>query len=125
MPKVFFVQKPGRSEFDMGNINEFGEVAFLLRSNDAPSLNPGRALALIRDRISDWTPDDYLVAFGGDPFGIFLTGMVMADQFPGQPVRWLRWNRERDDDGRRTFNRGFYQPLRFSLSGRRLEEEVI
>jgi hypothetical protein len=119
--RVWFIQKPMEG-FNYANLEEFGEIIFLLRFRDSPTHNPGNAIRLIREKLKGWAEEDYFVAYGGDPLGIYLTGAIMNEIYHNAPIRWLRWNRERDVDGRRGTKSGYYEPMRFGLYGMPIEE---
>lgn len=117
---IWFVQEP-MADFNYANIEEFGNVVHLLRHLDRPALNPGQAIRAIRAQLMNWTDQDHFCAYGGDPLGILITGLVMDELWAGKPIRWLRWNRGRDEDGVRDMKNGFYQPMRFGLDANKVE----
>jgi len=60
--------------------------------------------------MQEYLPHDYICYTLADPAGIFLLAKVMGeDNLLRAPAQWLRWERERATDGRRTGG-GFYVP---------------
>lgn len=111
-PTVFFVQEPG-SDRDFSSANRYGKVEFLLSSRDRPGLSPGPTLFKLRQGLRKMRPGDYLAWAGGDPLGPTLVGLVLAEM-GFRSFNMLRWERERDTEGRRT-NRGYYVPVTIDL----------
>lgn len=117
--RVFLLQNP-RKDFDLSSAEKFGTVVPVLGERDSPSLALAPALIKVRQALRDYNPEeDYLLAAGGDPLAIFLAGMIMTDEglLSKGFVTWLRWDRNRDFDGRRDPTRGQYVPVRFNLNG--------
>lgn len=119
MGRVFLLQR-SRRDFDLSSAERLGQLVPVLGERDSPSLALAPALVKMRTALRDYNPDeDHLLAAGGDQLASFLAGMVMTDEglLRRGEVSWLRWDRNRDFDGRRDLNRGEYQPVRFSLNG--------
>ena len=115
---VFLLQK-GRGSFDLTSAHRLGQLVTVLGERDSPSLAPGPALATIRRALKEYDPrTDHLLTAGGDPLAAFMAGAVLTDTgVLREGVSWLRWDRARDLDGRRDFNRGQYEPVVFNLNG--------
>lgn len=118
MGRVFLLHQ-SRRDFDLSSAAAFGTVVPVLGERESPSLGLAPCLAKMRSMLKDFDVEhDYLLAAGGDQLASFLAAMVLADMgLLGRGVRWLRWDRNRDYDGRRDFTRGEYQPVTVSLSG--------
>lgn len=96
---------------------KFGQVRVLINPGEDPRYKPQRALDLITKRLQDFdAAEDYLAWAGGDTLAAVLTGIVLADMScaedkPFSSIRWLRWERGKDNAGRRTDVGGHYVPI--------------
>lgn len=119
MGRVFLLQQ-SRRDFDLSPAERYGTVIPVLGERESPSLALAPALIKMRAALRDYDPaQDHLLAAGGDQLASFLAGMVLTDEglLARAPVSWLRWDRNRDYDGRRDMLRGEYHPVRFGLYG--------
>lgn len=112
MPTVYVIQAPTRPK-DLSSAQRYGDLHFIFDDPQfQPSLAPGKASGLIEDALARFRPEeDYVLALGGDLVGILMVGHKLRDMFPGQAIRTLRWERERDTSGRRVEGSGFYVPV--------------
>ena len=110
-PKVWLLQESWSRNADLSSAQRYGVVMPILSGQDAPGVAPGPALFKLKQRlVHDYHPDDYVVYALADPAAAFLAGMVFArENLIGQPVNWLRWERERAIDGQREAG-GYYLP---------------
>lgn len=117
--RVFLLQQ-SRRDFDLSSAERYGTVVPVLGERESPSLALAPALIKIRKALRDYRPEkDFLLAAGGDQLASFIAGMVMTDEaiLSKGYVTWLRWDRDRDFDGRRDSSKGEYVPVRFNLNG--------
>ena len=69
--------------------------------------------------MKDFGPDDYLLwPGGGDPIAVSICSMVAAERSP--TVRFLRWERNRDE-GVRDRRKGWYMPVALELKEERID----
>ena len=114
--RVFFpVELPAsRSDRDLSSANRYGAIHFVISSRNTPSLMPGPAMLEARQNLCDFDPaKDYLSWSGGDPLAMLLVGAVLAENGV-RDVKFLRYDRDRGTDGRRTGG-GFYTPITVRL----------
>lgn len=109
-PVVYLIQEPttDRIPRDLSSANRYGKIVSVLSAEHKPSLLPGPSLHEMRRVMKNFHPDDYILWIGGDPMGPLLAGYVM-NELGYRSCKFLRWERERDLDGRRT-GTGFYMP---------------
>lgn len=93
---VYVVQKPKPGPqgitYDITPAEEYGEIKFIFDAYENPSSHPMSAIKKVRDVLNDFDiHTDYIVAAGGDPYGLFLLGYVMSEF--NYPLRWLRFER--------------------------------
>lgn len=98
MSKVYLPQLPSRFDASLQmwipSINiqpaeEFGET-FTVMPPDASRLSTKQLTKAVRERMQDFSEDDYLVCIG-DPFLIALCSIVAAEMT--DKVKFLRWDR--------------------------------
>lgn len=114
MPRVIIINEPrpckftGRKHFyDVSPAKKFGEIEFLFKQGSKPpSDEPEIALQLAKELLADFTKEDYLVWAGGDPFGLIVASLAVANK---KTVSYLKWDRLLDDKGARSS--GHYIPL--------------
>ncbi len=115
MAKVFLIQA-SRRDFDLRPAEKYGEIVKVLGERESPSLAPGPTLVKLRQMVQTYDPaTDFLLTAGGDPLAAMMVGMLLQDE--GKSASWLRWNRNRDFDGRRDQLAGDYVPVQFDLQG--------
>lgn len=97
MSKVYIVQKQMRFDhtlqelverFDTAPAEEFGDVVFLLSPSAAP-FNPESIIKELSEKLSMFTPDDYLLLVG-NPILIGLASAIAADV--AGTVNFLQWS---------------------------------
>lgn len=106
-PIVYVIQEPGPNR-DFSSAQRYGTLSFVLQRGDRPSYLPGPVYAKLRKALKDFTDQDYVIWAGGDPMASILAGMVLRD-LPLREVNFLRWERERDSNGKKT-GCGYYVP---------------
>lgn len=112
MPRrVFLLQSPPLSR-DISSASKYGTVMPIFTSEETPSATPLAGQQRLLDALTDFNPDlDYVCFAGGDPYVPFLAAAVLW-QLGHDSVSMLRWDRQRDADGRRTGGGG-YVPVEF------------
>lgn len=111
MNKVLVLQPSIRPK-DLSSAMRYGRIDYVF-SDPAfqPSLEPGTAIRDIDESLKNFRPEeDFVLFLGGDPVGAIMLGHRLATRFPGTNIRTLRWERERDTNGRPTPGAGFYVP---------------
>lgn len=110
---VFVVQKPkpgpNGAIYDITPAQEFGTVNFIFDAYENPSSRPVAALEKVRATLADFdSAKDYVVAAGGDPYGLFLVGFVMNEI--GAELKWLRFERikQKPVPGKQQEQEGYY-----------------
>lgn len=116
MSRVFVVNQPlpRRStagfSYDVSPAMQYGEIRFVFTADyPSPSVDPQGAIKHANAVLEDITEDDYIVWAGGDPLGMVIVAGIVTDLLDGQ-VRYLKWERARDDGGERTGG-GYYVPM--------------
>ena len=69
---------------------KYGEPVVLLNSGRV-SLTPGPTIDKIRDKLRNFSDDDYIIS-SGDPSAIFAAAMVIADINNGR-CKLLKWDK--------------------------------
>lgn len=115
-PVVYIVQRPFRDK-DLSSANRYGALKFVIDDERLQSsARPGIASRLIEKGLADFRPDtDYLLHLGGDWAAAFMAGGILSRWFPGQEIKILRWERDRDLAGNRQEGLGFYTPSTIRL----------
>lgn len=120
MGRVFLLQESKR-DFDLNPAKKLGDLIPILGPHDSPSIALAPSLIKMRQALRDYDPNaDHLLAAGGDQLSSFLAAVVLTDAglLNGDNfVSWLRWDRARDIDGRRSYKDGEYKPVAFNLNG--------
>lgn len=106
---VYLLQKPPVPR-NLESAVQFGLIHTIIEDENAQvGYAPARIRRLMEKELIHFDVDeDYLVQAGGDPWMLFVAGMVVSSLFPGKPIMTLRWERELDETGRR---RGYYVPV--------------
>jgi hypothetical protein len=96
---VYIVQKPKPGPngitYDITPAEEHGKVKFIFDAYENPSSHPAAAIEKVREILNDFDSEkDYVVAAGGDPYGLFLVGYIIGEL--GQELKWLRFERIRE-----------------------------
>ena len=115
MARVFVINQPVSSRegytYDVSPAMQYGGINFIYRADDPlPSVDPTFAVVRAHDVLQDANPNDYFVWAGGDPFGM-VVAIAVASEYLDGVIRYLRWDRGRDEKGRRTSRVGFYSPI--------------
>lgn len=95
---VYVVQKPkpgpNNITYDISPAEEFGKIKFIFDAYENPSSHPKSAIEKVKEYLSEFDSDkDWIVAAGGDPYGLFLVGYVMGDNC--NKLRWLRFEKSK------------------------------
>lgn len=100
---------------DLRPLAEHGEIRVLIAAGEYPTFHPERCRRLIEDRLKHFNPEtDFLAWAGGDTLAAVMAGMVladMADENDWPTFRWLRYERGKDAEGRRTEVGAHYAPI--------------
>ena len=98
--KVFIVQEPMKRDQESGAmipIMDFRKVLdysdpIVCLPNGRVSLTPGPTIDALRNKLKDFSDDDYIVSVG-DPSAIFITAMV-AGQMNRNRCKLLKWDKD-------------------------------
>ena len=112
---VVFLTHETDSDRDLSSAQRYGKLRPLLNRSDKPGKTPGPCLWKIMKALRDEydSARDYICIPGGDPVAGLLTGMALATLRIDE-VKMLRYERERDLEGRRK-PVGFYVPVSCKL----------
>ena len=77
-----------RDVYDYSPAEEFGEIEFLLSPTAAP-WSPEPVIAELREKLSGFSQDDYLL-LSGNPVLMALASMIAADE--AGTVNFLQWH---------------------------------
>ena len=96
-PTVYVVQeiagtREGRPKFNIMGAAEYGKLKFLLDERSQMIFSPGPLIFQIRDKLKNFTTDDYLL-LSGDPAIIGVTCSVVSDMTNGK-YKLLKWDRQ-------------------------------
>lgn len=121
MSTVYIIQRPRENKFgwtpDLTDASRYGAMEVVFEANDRPQFLPGPMVHKARKVMKDFGPDDYLLwPGGGDPIAVSICSMVAAERSP--TVRFLRWERNRDE-GVRDRRKGWYMPVALELQEER------
>src|SRR5689334_17698838 len=98
MPRVFVAQMPHRMNersgaleprFDLSTAERYGRVEFLLSPTARP-FNPGPIVAELREKLSDYGDEDYLLLVGNPC--IMGWACAIAADFNDGKVNILQWS---------------------------------
>jgi len=118
---VYLIQEPPamvrngvRLQKDLSSAQRYGVIKPILGHRDQASLTPGQCLFTLSKALRWFNPErDYICHAGGDPMAIGLA--LVALSINGfKEVTNLRWERERDTEGKRKPG-GFYVPVKIPL----------
>lgn len=99
MPKVYIVQEVSRWDaatktmvpiMDFRNVLPYGEPVICLPGGNL-ALAPGPTIDSLRDKLRNFTDDDYIVSVG-DPSAIFMAAMIVGERNNGR-VKLLKWDK--------------------------------
>ena len=98
MPKVFIIQEPMKRGvngleplMDFRKVLEYGDPVVCLPPGKV-SLSPGPTIDMLKDKLRNFTDDDYMVSVG-DPSAIFIAAMIVADINRGC-CKLLKWDKD-------------------------------
>lgn len=115
MGTVYIVQEPrlgpDHAARDFSPAMQYGQLRFVLRASDNPSLQPNRYAEEMWDILQNFGKDDFLLWAGGDPLGLAIAASLVAQANEGF-INWLRWDRERDSNTGRRTGMGYYTPVK-------------
>ncbi len=98
--KCYIIQEPMKRDRDSGTmipvmdfrkVLEYGDPIVCLPTGRV-SLSPGPMIDNLRDKLKDFTDNDYIVSVG-DPTAIFAAAMVASDINNGR-VKALKWDKD-------------------------------
>lgn len=88
--KVYVLQKPHHPR-DLSNMEEFGELIWILEPEENSSCDPSNCFFKMRQALKNFEPEDHLAFVGGDPHSLLLAATALP---PINPIKFLRWDRE-------------------------------
>ena len=99
-PSVFIIQEPTKRDsitgemipiMDFRKVLEYGNPVVCLPTGRV-SLAPGPTVDALKEKLRDFTDNDYLVAVG-DPSAMFIAAMVVG-QLNRNRCQLLKWDRD-------------------------------
>lgn len=109
---VFVIQRAKPTERgwvpDLSPAAQHGRIEFIFDAHEKPGLDPFTAMKKMRRKLAGYRDGDCLVWLGGDHVALGMA-FVLASQINQGKVRFLRWDRTLDTDGRRSG--GHYIPV--------------
>lgn len=105
---------------DLSSALQYGKIEYIFQGGEKCYALPGPSLFKARKALENFDPEnDYILWPGvGDPAALFATLLALMLHNPDQ-IRFLYWDRKRDDDGNREKGRGFYVPVNFIIREKR------
>lgn len=98
--RVFAAHRP-HNDKDTASAESVGEIVYLLRREDGPSLEPLDCLLRVIRGLRDHRYDperDYVFWQGGDSLAMLFFGIAIGRFYPdARKIRYLRWERDIDD----------------------------
>ena len=98
-PTVYIIQEPLKRDLSTGEmiptmdfrkVLDYGDPVVLLNSGRV-SLSPGPTVDMLRDKLRNFTDEDFLVSVG-DPSAIFIAAMVVGEVNRGR-CQLLKWDK--------------------------------
>lgn len=98
--KCYIIQEPMKWDYakeqmvpvmDFRKVLEYGEPVICL-SNGPVSLAPGPTIDTLREKLKDFTDNDFIVSVG-DPSAIFIAAMILGDINRGK-CNLLKWDKQ-------------------------------
>lgn len=80
-----------RDKYDLSPAAQYGELVYLLGQRGNIPQATSKTIALLREKLRDFKPTDYLVAIG-DPVAIAAAAVVAAG-YSGGTINVLKWDR--------------------------------
>ena len=95
--KVYVIQEipgtqSGNPKINIMGASKYGDFKFLLPEFSQMIFSPGPLIFQIRDKLKNFTTDDYLL-LSGDPAIIGVTCSVVSDMTNGK-YKLLKWDRQ-------------------------------
>lgn len=120
-PTVYLIAQPTVSRRkappDLKPLYDHGEVQVVLPLSDSPTFNPVKCYEIMEDRLAHFDPErDFIAWAGGDTLSAIMVGMMLINR--DEPIwkfNWLRYERFRQPDGRRTDEGAKYIPVVIDL----------
>lgn len=100
MSRVFVVQRPSyrdkstnewRDKYDLSAAAQYGDLVYLLGTRGNIPQSTQATVRLLREKLQDFGPEDYLVAIG-DPVAIAAAAVIASGRTRGL-LRVLKWDR--------------------------------
>lgn len=100
VPRVYVVQRPSfrdratnewRDKYDLSAAAQYGELVYLVGSRGNVPQSTASVVGLLHEKLSAFTPEDYLVAIG-DPVAIAAAACVASARTGGR-LKILKWDR--------------------------------
>ena len=98
MAKVYLLQdipvdsETGRPKYNIMGARKYGDIVIMFRALEQIMLSPGPFIFSIRQKLKDFTEEDYLL-LNGDPAIIGVTCAIASEMTNGK-FRLLKWNRQ-------------------------------
>lgn len=119
MSTVFIVNQPrevpqsaNRATYNVSPAMEYGNIRFIFTQDKfpSPSADLVNAIEHAWECLKDYDcENDFIVWAGGDPISMLIVAPILYEVSTGV-VKYLKYERGRDDDGRPT-GKGYYVPL--------------
>lgn len=89
---------PGARAYNVKPAEKYGKIRYVFSAKEkAPSRRDSKqAIDHAYAMMKDATAEDYIATVGGDPFGILVTAVVLADINKGK-LKYLYWDRFTND----------------------------
>ena len=98
--KVYLVQdvpvdrETGQPKYNVMGAQKYGEIKVMLPAKAQMIFSPGPLIFQIRDKLKNFTTDDYLL-LSGDPAIIGVTCSIVSDMTNGK-YKLLKWDRRKN-----------------------------
>lgn len=117
--RVFLIAQPSVKKDgelpDLKPLAAFGDITVVIETGEAPAFRPGEAYEKVKDRLQDFDAEnDFLAWAGGDTLSAVMAGAALV-AMGHRRFNWLRWERKRLPDGKRSQHTGQYTPVEVML----------
>ena len=98
MAKVYLLQdipvdsETGRPKYNIMGARKYGDIVIMFRALEQIMLSPGPFICSIRQKLKDFTEEDYLL-LNGDPAIIGVTCAIASEMTNGK-FKLLKWDRQ-------------------------------
>jgi hypothetical protein len=98
MAKVYLLQdipvdsETGRPKYNIMGARKYGDIVIMFRALEQIMLSPGPFIFSIRQKLKDFTEEDYLL-LNGDPAIIGVTCAIASEMTNGK-FKLLKWDRQ-------------------------------